>query len=145
MNTQQEVTEILTTRIKAVEENNKLLEMRMVAVIQTIQQLRHEINLGRIERTRSNADAARRIVAGIRDERELVVPPELAVIPSKIKPGNKRSGARNRKHEIVSKRWSLWKIQYEQGYTTHQIARAWKCNRTSVEYARSKDFVAGRR
>ena len=145
MNTQLEVTQILTDRIKALESNSHLLEKRLVAAVQTIQSLRHDIHVGRIERKRKNWHAAEIAVANILDERDLVVPAELAVVPSKVKPGNKRSGARNRKHEIVSKRWGLWKIQHEQGYTTHQIAKAWKCNRSSVEYARDKGFVAGRR
>ena len=141
MNTQQ----ILTDRIKALEDNGHLLEKRLVAAVQTIQRLRHDISVGRIERVRSNQSAAAIAVANILDERDIVVPKELSVIPSRIKPGNKRSGARNRTHEIVAKRWGLWKIQHEQGYTTHQIARAWKCNRSSVEYARDKGFVAGRK
>lgn len=141
MNTQ----EVLADRIKALEDNSHLLEKRLVAAVQTIQRLRHDITVGRIERKRKNFQAAEIAVANILDEREIVVPKELAVIPSRIKPGCKRSGARNRTQEIVSKRWGLWKIQHEQGYTTHQIARAWKCNRTSVEYARDKGFVAGRK
>ncbi|NBW23617.1 MAG: hypothetical protein EBR82_88305 [Caulobacteraceae bacterium] len=141
MNTQQ--VEVMTERIKALEDNSHMLERRLVAAVQTIQRLRHDISVGRIERLRSNQSAAAIAVANILDERDIVVPKELAVIPSRIKKGNKRSGARNRTHEIVSKRWGLWKIQHEQGYTTHQIARAWKCCRTSVEYARNKNFVAG--
>ena len=141
MNAQQ----ILTDRIKALEDNSHLLERRLVAAVQTIQRLRHDITVGRIERKRHNLQAAEIAVANILDEREIVVPKELAVIPSRIKPGQKRSGARNRTHDIVSKRWGLWKIQNEQGYTTHQIARAWKCNRSTIEYARDKGFVAGRK
>jgi hypothetical protein len=141
MNAQQ----ILTDRIKALEDNSHLLERRLVAAVQTIQRLRHDITVGRIERRRKNFQAAEIAVANILDEREIVVPKELAVIPSRIKPGQKRSGARNRTHDIVSKRWGLWKIQHEQGYTTHQIARAWKCNRSTIEYARDKGFVAGRK
>ena len=139
MNAQQ----ILTDRIKALEDNSHLLEKRLVAAVQTIQRLRHDITVGRIERKRHNFHAAEIAVANILDEREIVVPKELAVIPSKIKPGHKRSGAGNRTRDIVEKRWGLWKIQHEQGYTVHQIARAWKCCRTSVEYARDNGFVAG--
>ena len=141
MNTQ----EVLADRIKALEDNSNLLERRLVAAVQTIQRLRHDITVGRIERRRKNFQAAEIAVANILDEREIVVPNELAVIPSRIKPGQKRSGSRNRTHDIVSKRWGLWKIQHEQGYTTHQIARAWKCNRSTIEYARDKGFVAGRK
>ena len=111
MNTQ----EVLADRIKALEDNSHLLERRLVAAVQTIQRLRHDITVGRIERKKKNFQAAEIAVANILDEREIVVPKELAVIPSRIKPGCKRSGARNRTQEIVSKRWGLWKIQHEQG------------------------------
>lgn len=143
MKEQTEAMMVLAERIKSVEENNRLLEMRIVAAIQTIQKLRHDITIGRVERTKANGEKAEKIVAGILDESEIVVPPQLAILPSKIKPGGRKTGARNRKADIVSKRWGLWKIQYEAGYTTHQIARAWRCCRTSVEYAKKKNFVAG--
>ena len=124
-----EIAEILTSRIKAVEENNHILEKRLVAAVQTIQQLRHEINLGRIVRTKENYEAAQRIVAGILDEREIVVPPELSIAKPKMRVGKRKSGGGNRTKDMVLKRWGLWKIQYDQGYTTRQIAKAWKCNR----------------
>lgn len=137
-----EIAEILTTRIKAVEENGNILEKRLVAAVQTIQQLRHEINLGRIIRTRSNEEAAQKIVAGIRDERELVVPPELAITKPKMTAGKRKSGGGNRTKDMVLKRWALWRIQYDQGYTTRQIAKAWRCNRKSIDYAREQQWGA---
>ncbi|NDB97034.1 MAG: hypothetical protein EBZ78_12900, partial [Verrucomicrobia bacterium] len=96
-------------------------------------------------RTRKNRGAAERLAAGIRDEREIVVPPLLAIKRAKIRRGSKRRSGRNKEPKIVSRRWALWKIQYNSGYTTHQIARAWKCCRSTVEYARDKGFVAGRK
>ncbi|NBW20727.1 MAG: hypothetical protein EBR82_73460 [Caulobacteraceae bacterium] len=117
-----------------------MLEARLVAAVQSIQQLRHEITLGRIERTRKNRGIAERVVAGIRDEREIVVPPRLAITKPKIKKGARRSGGGNRTPDVVAKRWGLWRIQYQQGYTTHQIARAWGCNRSTIEYARDNGW-----
>ena len=54
MNTQ----EVLADRIKALEDNSHLLEKRLVAAVQTIQRLRHDITVGRIERKRKNFQAA---------------------------------------------------------------------------------------
>ena len=140
MNTQEAVAQVLADRIASTEGNIKMLEARLVAAVQSIQQLRHEITIGRIERTRKNRGIAERVVAGIRDEREIVVPPRLAITKPKIKKGARRSGGGNRTPDVVAKRWGLWRIQYQQGYTTHQIARAWGCNRSTIEYARDKGW-----
>lgn len=140
MNTQEAVTQVLADRIASTEGNIKMLEARLVAAVQSIQAMRHEITLGRIERTKNNRGIADKIMAPIRDEREIVVPPQLAITHPKMKNGARKSSGGNRTSEIVSKRWALWRIQYEQGYTTHQIARAWKCNRSTIEYARDKGW-----
>ena len=142
MNTQEAVAQVLADRIASTEGNIKMLEARLVAAVQSIQAMRHEITLGRIERTRKNRGIAERVVAGIRDEREIVVPPRLAITKPKIKKGARRSGGGNRTPDVVAKRWGLWRIQYQQGYTTHQIARAWGCNRSTIEYARDKGWKA---
>jgi hypothetical protein len=142
MNTQEVAAQVLTDRINSTENNIRVLEARLVAAVQTIQQLRHEITLGRIERTRKNRGIAEKLVAGIRDEREIVVPPALAITRPKLKKGKRRTSGGNRTSAIVAKRWGLWKIQYQQGYTTHQIARAWGCNRSTIEYARDKGWRA---
>ena len=140
MNTHQEATQVLAERLSSTEGTVKTLEARLVAAVQSIQQLRHEITLGRVERTRKNRGIAERVVAGIRDEREIVVPPRLAITRPKMKKGARRSGGGNRTPDVVAKRWGLWRIQYQQGYTTHQIARAWGCNRSTIEYARDKGW-----
>ena len=145
MNTQQEVTQILTERIAGIDSNIKMLEARLVAAVQSIQAMRHEITLGRIERTKKNKDIAEKIAVGIRDEREIVVPPLLAIRSPRTKRGSRRRSGGNKEPKMVSRRWALWKIQYNSGYTTHQIARAWKCCRSTVEYARDKGFVTGRK
>ena len=142
MNTQEAVAQVLTDRVSTTETNIKVLEARLVAAVQTIQQMRHEITLGRIERTKANEKAAERIVAGIRDEREIVVPEALKIAKPKIRKGKMRSGGGNRTRQMVLKRWGLWRIQYEQGYTTRQIASAWKCNRSSIDYARENHWGA---
>ena len=142
MNTQ-EVAQVLSDRVGTTENNIRVLEARLVAAVQSIQQLRHEITLGRIERTKSNQTAAERIVAGIRDEKELVVPDSLKIAKPRMIKGNRKSGGGNRTRQMVLKRWGLWRIQYEQGYTTRQIANAWKCNRKSIDYAREHNWGAG--
>jgi hypothetical protein len=141
MNTQ-EVAQVLTDRISGTEGNIRMLEARLVAAVQSIQQLRHEITIGRIERTKSNEMAAERIVAGIRDEKELVVPESLKIAKPRMVKGKRKSGGGNRTKQMVLKRWGLWRIQYEQGYTTRQIANAWKCNRKSIDYAREHHWGA---
>ncbi len=138
MNTQ----EVLADRIKALEDNSHLLEKRLVAAVQTIQRLRHEITIGRLERVGSAKTEAERIVAGIRDERDIVVPPQLQITKPNRTPGKRKCGGGNRTRDIVLKRWGLWRIQYEQGYTTRQIANAWKCNRKSIDYAREHHWGA---
>ena len=136
------VTQILTDRIATTESNIKVLEARVVAAIQSIQAMRHEITIGRIERTKINGQAADKILVGLRDEREIVVPPQLAITKANISKGKRKSGGGNRTKEIVLKRWGLWRIQYEQGYTISQIARAWKCNPKSIDYAREHHWGA---
>jgi hypothetical protein len=138
----QEVAQVLSDRVGTTENNIRVLEARLVAAVQSIQQLRHEITLGRIERTKSNQTAAERIVAGIRDEKELVVPESLKIAKPRMVKGNRKSGGGNRTKQMVLKRWGLWRIQYEQGYTTRQIANAWKCNRKSIDYAREHNWGA---
>ena len=142
MNTHQEATQVLTDQINSTENNIRVLEARLVAAVQSIQQLRHEITIGRVERTKSNQTAAERIVAGIRDEKELVVPESLKIAKPKTRKGKLKSGGGNRTRQMVLKRWGLWRIQYEQGYTTRQIANAWKCNRKSIDYAREHNWGA---
>jgi hypothetical protein len=142
VNTQEVAAQVLTDRVGTTENNIRVLEARLVAAVQSIQQLRHEITIGRIERTKSNETAAERIVAGIRDEKELVVPESLKIAKPRMVKGKRKSGGGNRTKQVVMKRWALWRIQYEQGYTTRQIANAWKCNRKSIDYAREHHWGA---
>ena len=142
MNTQEVAAQVLTDRVGTTENNIRVLEARLVAAVQSIQQLRHEITIGRIERTKSNETAAERIVAGIRDEKELVVPESLKIAKPRMVKGKRKSGGGNRTKQMVMKRWGLWRIQYEQGYTTRQIANAWKCNRKSIDHAREHHWGA---
>ena len=46
----------------------------------------------------------------------------------------------NRRHDTVKKRWGIWKMQYESGRSMQSIAQEWKCNHTSISYARSKQW-----
>ena len=143
MNTHEAVTQVLSDRIASNEGNIKMLEARLVAAVQTIQQLRHEISIGIIERTKKNRKTAEQLVVGIRDEREIVVPDKLRISSPKRTKGKRKAGGGNRSKDIVNRRWALWKIQYEQGYTTSQIAKAWKCNRETIDYAKKRNWRSG--
>lgn len=146
MNTQQEaVTKILADRIAGTESNIRILETRLVAAIQAVQSMRQEIKLGIIERRNKNRDVAKMIVLGVRDEKEIVVPDELRIGKPKRNRGKRRAGGGNRSRDVLRRRWALWKIQLQQGYRTDQIARAWGCNRETIDYARNKGFVVGKR
>jgi hypothetical protein len=72
-----------------------------------------------------------------RHKPNLVVPHELRVLKGKA------GKIKNRAHEIVQKRWNLWKAQYESGAIMKTIARAWKCDHTSIAYAKKKGWIAG--
>lgn len=66
----------------------------------------------------------------------VIVPEELRVLKGKL------GRCRNRKYEIVKKRWALWKAQYEAGIPINTIARAWKCDHGTICYARSNNWKA---
>jgi len=66
----------------------------------------------------------------------IIVPEELRVLKGKLGRCN------NRKYEIVRRRWSLWKAQYDAGIPMNTIARAWKCDHGTIAYARSNGWKA---
>lgn len=61
---------------------------------------------------------------------EIIVPHELRVLKGKY------GKCKNRKVEVVQKRWSLWKAQYEAGISMNTIARAWNCDHGSICHAK---------
>ena len=61
---------------------------------------------------------------------EIIVPHELRVLKGKY------GKCRNRKIEVVQKRWALWRVQYEAGIPMTTIARAWNCDHGSICHAK---------
>ena len=69
---------------------------------------------------------------------QIIVPHELRVLKGR---GGK---CKNRTFEVVQKRWSLWKAQYEAGIPMNAIARAWDCDHGSICYAKANNWIAKR-
>lgn len=70
------------------------------------------------------------------DMPNIIIPEELRVLKSKY------GKCTNRKHEIVKRRWALWKAQYNAGIPMQTIARAWNCDHGAISYARANNWVA---
>jgi uncharacterized coiled-coil protein SlyX len=69
------------------------------------------------------------------------VTPDL-VIPKHLKKScGVGSGKMAKSYEIIKKRYALWKLQYESGFSLTQIARAWKCDHGSVGHAKRNNFI----
>ena len=130
----------LTYRVNMAERKNEELELLCKQTAESLRQLRQELAAGRVAIRENSEKQAKAVLAGVLDERDIVVPAELRIKPSKIKRGGRRSGGSNRTSTTTAKRWALWKLQREQGYTFQQIARAWGCNHTSVVHASRHDF-----
>lgn len=54
------------------------------------------------------------------------------------------NGKYNKSFEEVKKRWLEWKRLEEEGFTPVQIATRWGVDRGTVEYAKSKGYIAVR-
>lgn len=65
---------------------------------------------------------------------EIIVPHELRVLKGKF------GKCKNRKIEVVQKRWALWKVQYEAGIPMTVIARAWGCDHGSICHAKKQGW-----
>jgi len=130
----------LTYRVSQAERKHEQTEMLAKQTAESLRQLRQELAVGRLMLKKENEKQAGTVLAGILDEHDIVVPPELRIKPSKQRRGERRSGGGNRTATATAKRWALWRLQREQGYTFQQIARAWKCNHTAVVHAESQNF-----
>jgi len=130
----------LTYRVATVERKNEELEAALKQTAESLRQLRQELAVGRVLIKEDNQAKAKAVLAGVLDEADIVVPKELRIRPAKRKQGMRHSGGGNRTSTVTAKRWALWKLQREQGYTYQQIARAWGCNHTAVTHAASKNF-----
>jgi len=67
---------------------------------------------------------------------EIIVPHELRILKGKA------GKTKNRKFEVVQKRWSLWKAQHLAGIPLNAIARAWGCDHGSISYAKKHGWIA---
>ena len=65
---------------------------------------------------------------------QIIVPQELRVLRGKY------GKCKNRKIEVVQKRWALWKVQYEAGISLAAIARAWGCDHGSICHAKKNNW-----
>ena len=134
----------LTYRISQLE--RKLEEQIIPEARQTnesLRQLRQQLAANRIAIREDNQKTAAAVTAGILDWKDIAVPPELMIGKSTRRRGKRRTAGTNRTAAVVAKRWALWKVQREQGYTLQQIARAWGCNHSSVVNAEKNKFRAG--
>ena len=131
----------LTYRVSQTERRNEELELLCKQTAESLRQLRQELAANRVTIREDNQRQASAALAGVLDERDIVVPKELRIKPAKVRRGERRSGGGNRTSTTTAKRWALWKLQREQGYTFQQIARAWGCNHTAVVHASKQDFT----
>lgn len=65
---------------------------------------------------------------------QIIVPHELRVLRGKY------GKCKNRKIDVVQKRWALWKVQYEAGIPMTTIARAWGCDHGSICHAKKQGW-----
>lgn len=69
--------------------------------------------------------------------------PERATIPipDELKyKGGASSKPANRSADIVQRRWTIWKAQYESGMSINDIAKDWGCDHGSILYAKSRGW-----
>jgi hypothetical protein len=63
-------------------------------------------------------------------------------IPKELVPTYGKAGARrNREYSTVKKRWTLWKHQLDSGMSMSELARAWGVHRTTIMFAKSRNFI----
>jgi hypothetical protein len=73
------------------------------------------------------------LLARASEPREFNIPPELNV---------DRATRGNKLPEKVARRWAVWQQQYINGMSISSIARAWDCDRRSVQYAKRNGWKA---
>jgi hypothetical protein len=66
--------------------------------------------------------------------------PEEPVIPDDLKVDRSVKG--NKLPETVARRYAVWQQQHLMGMSISAIARAWKCDRRSVQYAQKNNWRA---
>ncbi|NDG03428.1 MAG: hypothetical protein EB119_09620, partial [Synechococcaceae bacterium WBB_34_004] len=101
----------LTYRVNLAERKNEELELLCKQTAESLRQLRQELSAGRILLREESEKQVKAVLAGVLDERDIVVPAELRIKPAKVKRGERRSGGGNRTSTTTAKRWALWKLQ----------------------------------
>ena len=141
MDTLQQALPALNYRISQLEQKVEArphheLEAKLAQLERTMANLRAEIMAGKQALSEGNMNQQKNVLTAMLDEGDILVPKELRIRNT----GRGRPGGGNRRTGILAKRWALWKIQREQGFTFQEIARAWGCNHTSVCHAASKNW-----
>lgn len=134
----------LTYRVKALEEKIHGLSSQIITLAH--QSLQDRINIRGFEQKLAEREkyfiklseklASKQAVAVIQE-----VTPRIVVPRHLLKECGAGSSKMKRNHEIVKKRWALWKLQFESGFSMNEIARAWKCDHGSIGYARRNNFI----
>ena len=134
----------LTYRVKSLEEKNQALSNQIIALAH--QSLQDRINIRGFEKKLAEREkyfvklseklASEQAIAVIQE-----VTPRIVVPRHILKECGAGTSKMKRNHEIVKKRWALWKLQFESGFSMNEIARAWKCDHGSIGYAKRNNFV----
>ena len=137
MNTQMEqAISTLTYRVSQLERRAEAAEAMAKQTQATLHALNHELAVGRGGIADINQKMSDAVMKAFLDEKDIAVPNDLRITKAKRTPGKKRfAGGGNRETHIVKRRWALWRAQIKMGYTPQQIARAWGCNRTTINNA----------
>jgi len=135
----------LTYRVSQTERKIEEVELLIGQTSESLRNLRHELAAGRVMIKAENEKSSRAVMAGVLDERDICVPEELKIKPARRVRGKRKSGGGNRTATITAKRWALWRLQREQGYTFQQIARAWRCNHATIVSASNNGFIPYRK
>jgi len=127
----------LVYRVKALEDKIVDQASQITALASTIAQNRTEMALKHADHTNMGKVTAYDCVKDLMPIMD--VPKDLMPTPGKFR------ARKNRTSEVVAKRWALWKIQYEAGHSFSEIARAWGCDHSTINYAFRKNFNARKR
>lgn len=104
----------------------EVLGQRLVAVEKSLSEVRQELFM-----TKKKLEAA--LLSRASEPEDFKIPEELGV--DRAQKGNKLP-------DKVARRWAVWHQQYVNGMSISAIARAWDCDRRSVQYAKRNQWKA---
>ena len=133
--------EALATRIKALEQKaeSMLVLSHRIAVLEA-----RIVTLEKFTAGRWGDDYFVRLSANLSvDPVEKIEGPKFD-IPSDLTYNRTNYNQRpsNKTPDKVSRRWAIWKAQYESGMKMLHIAKSWGCDNGTIRYARSKNWQA---